>query len=183
MKIAGIHVREFEEDGLLDVEPVAGWAWAKLIVHCSRLELGEGVADQEIGLARIRGAKSAPDSWWSRQWVTKAEVDSALRAGLVFWDGPDLMVRYYDLNGQRKVEMLRAVDREKKKSRRVKLQGEARPSLPSPSLTQPSPPLPSPPLPIKDVGDSPGDSPGDSVQRYDNVGWDEYGARFAKRGH
>lgn len=86
-------------------EPAARGIWVSCLSYC---------ADQENG-----GTIAACRGWSDRQWmaacgVSAAEVEQAVVAGLLTWEGDSLVVRGYDSTGERECQ------RQREKQRRIR---------------------------------------------------------------
>lgn len=74
--------------------------WIRLLVYCA----------QQENLGRIKNARSLDAETWPHvARVSVAEVAQAVAAKLAWWEGDDLRVAWYDVDGQRRCESNRKV--------------------------------------------------------------------------
>ncbi len=98
MKYAAVFIQFMRAAPAALAPAVAVGAWTRLYVHAAIIEMQ----------GRIPKCAAYTDrEWMVTAAVTAAEVADALAAGLVRWEGDDLLVLGYDLEGEAKVAACR----------------------------------------------------------------------------
>lgn len=98
MKFVGVHRAFLRGEPAVRAPAAALGHWLRVVSYASEVENG--------GL--IRGAAAFDDrTWLVLTMVTRVEVDEIVTAGLAAWEGTDLRVLGYDIDGEAKVKACR----------------------------------------------------------------------------
>lgn len=92
MKFFGVHIEDLESDRFFSASNDQIATWLFLHALCCKLLNG----------GRIIGARSMQDRFWGRHGLVKAIIDAP--SPLWTWDGEDLIVKPYDIDGQKVYE-------------------------------------------------------------------------------
>lgn len=95
MKYGAVHRLYLQRPPALTADHAAIGAWVRVLVYA----ISDGVESE-----RLAGARSWDDrEWLARARITAAGVDRAVVAGLLVWDGNDLVVQGLDAAATRRL--------------------------------------------------------------------------------